>query len=125
MKTQDYKKIIRREGIKMSRDISTRIRGWSNSTEGVYFSHFPWVAYQIYKGWRLKCILPDRTQEMTISECKTETELEKVKNLFKREKINFTDDGNVIRVEIENPFSEEEVKKEEERNQRLRKIIRQ
>jgi hypothetical protein len=111
MKTQDYKRIIRKAGVRVSHSTSGRISGWSGHTSsGVDFSEiFPWSAWYVRNGQRLQSIISDRTQDMKIYEIGDGVELDKVRTLFIQKGIEFTDHGNEICVKAENPFSESEV----------------
>jgi hypothetical protein len=117
MKTQDYKRIIRKAGIEISHSTGSRVSGWSGSTsKGVDFSEvFPWSSWYVRNGYRLQSIISDRTQEMKISEIGEGGQLDKVRDLLKEKGIGFVDGENEITVEVENPFSESDIRLANER----------
>lgn len=127
MQLKQIKKVLRDNGVKMSDTLSSsRVRGWGSLTSGVTIKgFFPWKSTSQYKYRRFTHIVPERTQKIRLGEYKTDTEMPRVKEAFKKHDIHFTEIEGGIEIEIDNPYSEKEAKESKERNDRLMALIRQ
>lgn len=129
MKSKQIKKILKKEGFKESKStMSSRVKGWcSHIGEGFELSFYPWRTYSSIKGRKVSYYLTDREQDCNISyyhnDKKTKKEiLKKINDCLKKEGIKTNFNGDIIKIKIDNPYSESEIKSEEERIKRIRRI---
>lgn len=116
---------------------SSRVRYWpTGGSEGWDMGEvYPWYSTYVRKGYRLKSYLNERTQDISLSyraawsssktqdgadfQSRKNEQDEIVRSTLTRLGVKFTEKDGEFKMEVENPYSEAEVKRAEEKWNRI------